>query len=121
MLIRGILAAAAPLVSLAVAGCDAETPTANSASQTSPTTPTATAPTCDAAAISRALGASHTVVRCYGDWAYVDAGGPGDAQALARLVNSEWTRYTAFPTSICQSKAKSDGVPERELANFPSC
>jgi hypothetical protein len=121
MLMRGTLAAT-PLVWLALVGCDSETATAKPASQaSSATSSTPPAASCDAAAISRDLGYKQTVVRCYGDWAHIDAGGPGDAQSLARLVDGKWTRYSDFPTSICQSKAKSDGVPEPELSSFRTC
>jgi hypothetical protein len=122
MLTRAILAAATPLVWFALTGCDSETPTAKSASQaSSATSSTPAAATCDAAAISRDLGYKQTVVRCYGDWARIDAGGPGDAQGIARLVNGKWTQYTAFPTSICQARARADGVPEPELVSFTTC
>jgi hypothetical protein len=76
---------------------------------------------CDAAAVNRDLANEYTVERCYGTWAYVDAGGLGDAQSLARLVDGTWTIYAGFPTSVCASKAKSDGAPDRELSSFPSC
>lgn len=75
---------------------------------------------CDSAAISRDMDQQLNVVRCQGDWAYVNTGELGDAQSLLRRVNGKWTRYAGFPTSICRSQAESDGVPEVELSSFPS-
>lgn len=43
------------------------------------------------------------------------------AQSLARLIDGTWTIYSAFPTSTCNSKAKADGVPDREMSSFPAC
>ena len=43
------------------------------------------------------------------------------AQSLARRVDGKWIIYAAFPTSTCASKAKTDGVPDRKLVNFPTC
>jgi len=76
---------------------------------------------CDASAISIHLGQQLNVVRCYGDWAYVDAGGLGDAQSLLRLVDGRWTRYTGFPSSICRDQARMAGVPDGELSSFRPC
>lgn len=82
---------------------------------------TAAKPACDPADISRDLGHTYTVVRCHGDWASIDIGGLGDTRSVARLVNGKWTTYSVFPTSICQSQARSDGVPEEELSSFRPC
>jgi hypothetical protein len=82
---------------------------------------TAAKPFCEPADISRDLGHTYSVMRCHGDWAFIDIGGLGDTHSLARLVNGRWTSYTAFPTSICQSRARSDGVPEQELSSFRPC
>jgi hypothetical protein len=76
---------------------------------------------CDPAAITRDLGQQLNVKRCHGDWAYVDTGELGDAQSLLRLVNGTWTRYTGFPSSICQGRAAADGVPAAELTSFRPC
>jgi hypothetical protein len=120
MRVMGTLAAI--LACVAIAGCGSETAngesTASASSHSSSTQPPAT---CDAAAISHDLGYQKTVKQCYGDWAEVDAGGPGDSLSIVRLVNGAWTTYASFPTSICNSKARSDGVPEQLLANFPPC
>ena len=77
--------------------------------------------TCDAAAVNRDLANQYTVKRCHGTWAFVDSGGSGDAQSLARLVDGTWTIYAGFPTAICASQAKSDGAPDDELSSFAPC
>ena len=77
--------------------------------------------TCDVAAVNRDLSNQYTVTRCHGTWAYIDSGGLGDAQSLARLVDGTWTIYAGFPTAICASQAKADGAPDDELASFPPC
>jgi len=83
----------------------------------------ATSGECDADALNRELAGTfeYKIVRCYGNWAFVDTGGLGDAQSLARRIDGTWTIYAAFPTSTCSSKAKADGVPDKELGSFPAC
>jgi hypothetical protein len=132
--VRSLSAAACLVACIAIAGCGSERADGDAARASTDTHSASAAPAssapelsgsatedCDAAAISRDLGVNQTVERCYGDWAYVDAGGLGDSSALARLVNGRWTSYTAFPTAICKAAARADGVPERELANFTTC
>jgi hypothetical protein len=76
---------------------------------------------CDAAAISAGVGQSVSVLRCYGDWAYVTNGELGDSTMLVHLQSYGWRHYTGFPSNVCRDMAINDGVPAAELSSFPNC
>lgn len=85
--------------------------------------PAAPPPTdaCDASDISDGLGYGISVIRCYGNWAYVTNGELGDSTSLAQLHSDGWRQYAGFPTTTCRSMAVDDGVPAQELTSFPPC
>lgn len=76
---------------------------------------------CDPAAITAGVGDQVSVLRCYGDWAYVTNGELGDSTSLVRLSEGAWQRYTGFPSSLCRAAAAADGVPAAELSSFRPC
>ncbi|MCJ0901081.1 hypothetical protein MTX38_28730 [Rhodococcus sp. ARC_M13] len=84
---------------------------------------TATAtPPCTADAIetdlSRDIGGQ---IRCHVQWAYVVWNLLGDSSSLVRVVAGKWVVYTSFPTTMCPTQARADGVPEAELSSFTHC
>lgn len=49
---------------------------------------------------------------CASGWAYVDGGGLGDAQFIARQTDTGWTGEIYFPTSLCRGDVTAMGAPE---------
>lgn len=84
---------------------------------------TATAtPPCTADAIETDLSRDiDGQIRCHGQWAYVVWNLLGDSSSLVRVVAGKWVAYTSFPTTMCPTQARADGVPEAELSSFTHC
>lgn len=70
---------------------------------------------CSPGRIAADLGAQVEVLEglCLDGWAYVGTGELGDSQFIARLVDDEWTSYTAFPNQLCRSEVLAEGMPQR--------
>lgn len=49
---------------------------------------------------------------CLNGWAYVDPGGPGDVQFIARLRGARWAIEERMPSLLCAEQAAELGIPQ---------